>query len=143
MATLLKAKNQTVKTYAHMDRFYLLENTVDLSGVATGDVVEALALPAKCLVLEVFTEVVTETGLVSTASVGDGVTPAGWGAATSVNFNAAVATRLKSAGTDAYAVANGKYYGVADTVDLTVSVTGGPITSGSVKVFAILVDLGF
>lgn len=140
MSTVAKATNQVVKGMKGADKFFILENVVDLAGVATGDVVQCLAIGAKTLVQNVFVEVLTPTGLTSTATVGDGAGANSFDA--SMDLNAAAGTRTFGVGgTDAYVSADGKYYASADTIDLTCTITSGPIVAGKVKVIAICVDL--
>lgn len=115
---------------------YVVYNDVDLTDVATGDVVQCLDIPAKTFVFDVFVEV-TEvvTCGTTTATVGDGAGANSWDAET--DLNAAVATVTHGAsGTDAYAT-SGKYYTATDTIDLTCTVASGPVTLGKVRVFAI------
>lgn len=112
----------------------ILANTVDLTGIATGGVVQALDIPAGWMVTDVWCKVVTAMGLTATATVGDGDGANSWDA--SVNFNATAGTLTHSApGTDAYAT-TGKIYAAADTIDLTCTIAAGPATTGSMTVYA-------
>lgn len=140
MSTLDKTVGAGVTPASGLNKRYVMKQTIDLTAVATADVVQCLAIAAKTLVEAVFVEIVTPTGLTSTATVGDGDGASSWDA--SVNLNAAAATVTKGvSGTDAYALGPGKYYSAADTIDLTCTITNGPCTTGSIKVFAVCTDL--
>lgn len=148
MATLDKTIGTGVKPWMGMNKCYIMENIIDLAGVATGDVVQALAIGAKTLVMGVYTEVVTASNKVSTATVGDGAAAAAWDASIDLAATAGTMTGPSAAlseGTpNTYADANapgGKLYSAADTVDLTCTVTAGPIGSGKIRVMALCVDL--
>jgi hypothetical protein len=98
----------------------LLEGA-DITVTADGSTA-ALSIPANTLVLQVFTETVTDAGETCTADIGDGTTSDGWDAA--VDLNTTAGTRASSVlGTDAYAV--GKLYSAADTIDADVTLLGG------------------
>jgi len=139
MGTVDKTVGAGVKPAFGGKRVYVIENTIDLAAVATGDVVQCLDIKAKQFVFDVFVEVITATGLTSTATVGDGSAADGWDASTNLNATAATVTHGAS-GTDAYAT-SGKYYSAADSIDLTCTITAGPVVTGSVKVMAIVADL--
>lgn len=141
MATLDKTGG-VIASVPHngLNKFYTIEREVDLAGVATGDVLEAIKVKAGTLVLNVCTKIVTPSDKVTTANVGDGAAAAGFDAA--INLAAAADTRTKgTAAVDAYVTDDGKLYSAADTIDLTVTVTAGPIGSGKVLVQALCVDL--
>lgn len=121
--------------WSGVNKFYVSSNVVDLTGVATGDVVQCLDIPADTFVFDVFVEVITATGLTSTATVGDGAGANSWDAETNLNAAAGTVTHGAS-GTDAYAT-SGKYYSAADAVDLTCTITSGPCTTGSIRVVAL------
>lgn len=90
-----------------------LSNTFDASrlALAAADVVEVLAVPAGTFVHKVFMEVVgAEDG---TINVGDGADPDGYIVAGST---ATAGARSMGAG----ALASGKFYADADTIDITV-----------------------
>ena len=90
------------------------ENILDFSeiNVASGDVVNAIKLPAGAVVTEVRIEVDTAEGGAVTLDVGDAVDPNGWVAA--ANGNSAAGVLI---GAGAFAT-NGKRYAVEDTIDL-------------------------
>ena len=90
-----------------------------LYNAASADVVQALKIGANETILEVDTRVITAEGPTCTASVGDGSGAASWDASVDLNGAANVCTR-SAVGTDAYAT-TGKFYSVADTIDLTMS----------------------
>jgi hypothetical protein len=139
MATILKATNQPVKNLKGADKFFVLENLVDLALVATGDVVQALLIAAGTKVLDVIVKVVTPCGLVATATVGDGTSAAGFDASTNLNATAGTLTNGLG-GTDALMTAGGKLYTADDTIDLTCTIAAGPIVAGKVLVKALCVD---
>lgn len=122
-----------------VDKVYVIENTCSLVGVATGEVLQCLDIKAKQFVFDVFVEIVTACGLTATATVGDADGANSWDASTNLNATAGTVTHGAS-GTDAYAT-SGKYYSAADSIDLTCTITSGPCTAGSFKIFAIVADL--
>jgi hypothetical protein len=140
MATLAKYNSQTAIPASGLNKVFLIENTVNLAAVATGDVVQALRVAADTYVQQVFVEVVTASGLTSTATVGDGDDADGYDASTNLNATAGTIT-YGAGGTDAYLTANGKLYTAADTIDLTCTITSGPIVAGSIKIRALCVDV--
>ena len=90
----------------------------DTTNVAASDVVQAIKIPANALVTRVSVIVRTAEGGTCTATVGDGTDADGWDV--SSNFNAAANTvTVSTVGTDALAV--GKFYASADTIDFTMS----------------------
>lgn len=140
MATLDKTVGAGAFKAMNLNKIILLRQDIDLTGVATGDVVQCLSVAAKTLVINVIVEVITPTGLTSTATVGDGAGANSWDAST--NLNAAAGTMTYGvSGTDTYALPPGKIYTAADTIDLTCTITSGPCTTGKVRVTAICVDL--
>lgn len=140
MATLDKTGGNSAQPWDGLRRDYVMEQVIDLAGVATGDVVQALSIPAGTLVKNVFTKIITPSDKVTTANLGDGDAAAGFDAA--INLAAAVGTRTKgTGGVDAFVTDDGKLYSVADTIDLTVTVTAGPIGAGKVLVSADCVRL--
>jgi hypothetical protein len=86
-----------------------------------------------------FRVVTPETCGVCTATMGDGDGANSWDA--SVSFGTGVtagAISASAAGTDAYCT-TGKLY-TADTIDITITVAGGPCVSGVVEVMALCVQ---
>ncbi len=101
------------------NRVMVAHNKLDFSAtpVCSGDIVEAIKIPAGAKVMEVHTTVKTAEGSACTATVGDATDSSGWDA--SVDLNAAVGAGTRSLqGTDDDAT-EGKYYATADTIDLT------------------------
>lgn len=140
MATVDKTVGSGSVPARGLDKCYLMSQEIDLTAIATGDVVQCLSIPAMTLVVNVFVEVITATGLTSTATVGDADGANSWDASTNLNATAGTTTYGIS-GTDAYALPPGKLYTAADTIDLTCTITSGPCTTGKVKVTAICVNL--
>lgn len=111
-----------------------MQNVFDASrrNLAAGDVVEVLAVPAGCYVHKVFVEVLDgEAG--QTINVGDGADPDGYVAA----GDASTAGYLVGGG----ALASGKLYTEADTIDIEVPATMA-YTSLRVRVVAMVTALG-
>lgn len=99
----------------------LIENILDFSSngpgsVLAADVVQALKVPADCLVTHVQVTVLHAEGATCTATVGDTDSAAAWDASTDLNATAGTVT-YSAAGTDAYAT-GGKIYQADDTIDL-------------------------
>lgn len=94
------------------------QNVLDFAArpVAQNDVVQALKIPAGAYVTRVIVRVDTAEGDTCTVDVGDGDDPNGFDDAVSLNATAGSVT-TSTAGTDAYA--EGRGYGSADTIDLT------------------------
>ena len=119
MATITKFTDSTQKHEILPGYSGYLFNVIDfgLQAVAQNDVVQALKVPANCLIKNVRTVVATAEGAICTSQVGDGDGATGWDA--SVNLNAAANTATAGAsGTDAN-VTTGKFYAADDTIDLT------------------------
>lgn len=137
MGTTNKTLSQTVPSAVDRDNIKAFRNRVSLVGLATGEVVQCLSIPAGMLVLNVMTRVITpETCGAITAVVGDGDGANSWDA--SANLAAAAGTVYAGVGgTDAY-VTTGKLY-AADTIDITITVANGPCVAGVVEVMAICV----
>ena len=140
MGTLDKTGGNSAKPHSGLGKAYVMKKSINLAAVATGDVVQCLSIPAKTLVMNVMCEVITATGLTSTATVGDGSGANSFDA--SVDLNAAAGTLTVGAGgTDAYVTTGGKLYSAADTIDLTCTITSGPVVTGVVEVSAICMDM--
>ena len=123
------------------NKFFVMENIVDLGadGTATGEVIQALSIPAGTSVLNVHVEVIEQMALTATATVGDGAGAADWDAST--DLDGAVGTITEGiSGTDAYAL-TGKTYAAADTIDLTCTIAAGPAALGKYKVTALCVKI--
>jgi len=107
------------------------ENRISLAvnpSVAS-DVVQALKIPAGAFVTRVGVLVITAEGGGLTATVGDGTAAAGWKDAVDLNdatggaHSGPMYTNDLDSGTDS--LGEGKYYGSADTIDLTMSAAAG------------------
>jgi len=102
------------------------------SALAALDVVEVLTIPAKCIVMAAgITPIAVANSTTLTLDLGDG---------TDVDRNVD--------GFDAKATTDGvpimtveKYYPTADTLDLTYATLTGTLTTGSVRVWAIVIDI--
>jgi len=113
--------NQTVK----------IEKVIDLSlsNSVASDVIQALKVAAGTFVKRVGVLVITEEGGTLTATVGDGDAAAGYDAAVDLNSDTGgiqsgpMYMGDLDSGTDAYG--EGRYYGSADTIDLTMSANAG------------------
>lgn len=139
MATLAVAG--TAANWRANDSAKILINKIDLTGVATGDVLQAIYVPAGTYVRNVFVKVDTPTGLTSTATVGHGGAASSWDAEVDLNATADTIT-FGINGTDTFVLNDGgKYYSAADTIDLTCTITSGPCTTGQITVWADCVDL--
>ena len=91
------------------------------TALTSGDVLEALPLPAKSLVLAVGLDVTTAEGGTLTVDVGDGTTADGYLDGVNANTVASYASALALAeGTPNTVVGYGagKYYSAADTIDV-------------------------
>lgn len=91
------------------------------TALTSGDVLEALPLPAKSLVLAVGLDVTTAEGGTLTVDVGDGTTADGYLDGVNANTVASYASALALAeGTPNTIVGYGagKYYAAADTIDV-------------------------
>lgn len=139
MATLDKTGGASVKAAQPWDgsnRDFVIEKEIDLAAVATGDVLQCIKVEDGIMVHQVLTKIITPADKVTTADVGDGVDPNGFD--DQIDLAAAKGTRTKGlGGTDAFVSADGKLYAGDDTIDLTVTVTSGPITVGKVLVQAL------
>lgn len=105
----------------------VVENELDFS-VTTGpaaDTIQALKIPAKAFVTDVWLEVVTAEGSAGNTDVGDGDTVDGWDV--DVNINSAAIVKGDGA------FVGGKYYATADTIDLTPSIE---LDTAVIRIFA-------
>jgi len=84
-----------------------------LNPCISGDVVQALDIPAGAFVTAVVTNVITADA--NTVDVGDATDPNGWDASIDTSSTGVIL------GNGAYASAGGKYYASADTIDLTIT----------------------
>jgi hypothetical protein len=113
----------------------VFENTFDATrrNLAAADVVELINIPAGTLVQKVFVQVVSGEAA-QTLNVGDGADPDGYVAAADVSTSG---TRVMGAG----ALAAGKFYAAADTIDIEVPATKAYATL-RVRVVAVCVCMG-
>lgn len=140
MAILDKTGGNSEFPWVGREKRHVVTQEIDLAGVATADVVQALKVPAKSHVENFIVEIVTPTVLTVTALVGDGADPNGFDNA--IDLNASAGTRTKGiGGTDAFITAGGKFYDSADTIDLTLTVASGPIVTGKIRVTMLINDL--
>ena len=103
------------------------------AALADGDVLEALALPAQCLVLAVGVEFDGEGDAGLTAAIGDDGDTAGFVAATAAD---AASNKCSVGGGAAFAA--GKYYDAANTIDVLLA--GAVPLTGNIRVWAKVVD---
>lgn len=136
MGTTNKTGSQTVPGWEDVDNVFCVRQRVDITALATGEVVQCISIPAGTYVMQVMTKVITaEASGVCTATVGDGDGANSWDA--SVNFAATAGTITCSAPeTDTYAT-TGKLYSTADTIDVTLTIASGPATSGVFDIMAL------
>lgn len=112
------------------------------TALAASDVLEVIPVPAGTVVMNVGMEVTTVAGVTSTIAIGDGVTPAGYLAATSANatgYSGGVPVVSGTPGVFNPAFSGGKLYSAADTIDVTIG-TAVP-AAAVVRVFAVLIDV--
>ena len=136
-------------------RVYMAKKTFNVAdtgtfastGIATGDVLQLIKVPADTSVLYVWFQVVTILSGVgataATCTLGDGDSANGWDA--SINLMTAAWYRPVS-GTDAYAqndsatYGNGRHYTAEDTIDATVT-TDATLTAGVFEIHAMCIDI--
>jgi len=123
---------------------YLVERTFDVadwvtakgSALASGDVIQAMDIPAETYVLAAGVEVLT--ALNGTTPTGD----LGYGGAVDVFADGGdlATTGYLALGTNGKASASAKFFTAADTLDLKLAFSGN-VTSGVVRIFAIMCDV--
>lgn len=117
---------------------YFVEVVVSAAdqSIATGDVAQVIQVPAESIVLFAGVEVLTASNKVCTASLGDGNDDNEWvsGADMATTGHKTIIT----SGTTAYVPT---MYTSADTLDLTFTVTSGPMTVGIFRVYALIMDI--
>ena len=92
-----------------------------LTALAGGDILTALHIPAKTMVLEVGLDVTTAEGGTLTIDVGDGTDPDGYLDGVAGNAVGSFSTSLvltEAAPNTVLGLSNGKYYAAADTIDI-------------------------
>jgi hypothetical protein len=91
------------------------------TALTSGDVLQALRLPAKTYVLAAGIDVTTAEGATQTVDLGDGSDPDGFLDGVNANAVASYATSLvltEAAPNTVTGYSNGKYYSAADTIDV-------------------------
>lgn len=104
------------------------------TALAGGDVIEAMPLPAKSSVLAVGLDVTTAEGATLTVDVGDGTDPDGYLDGVDGNAVASYATLDGATG-----YATGRYYGSADTLDVTIV---NAADTAVMRLWAVVADCG-
>lgn len=146
--TVTSGVPEAVVPYNGLNKFYVIKNTIDLTGGAmtAGDIYQSLAIPANTLVLTVSMRIDTPAvGTTCTIDIGETDDSAvSWD--DGVNGKAAAATYTHAlVGTDAGASTTvspgGKFYGTAQTIDVLMqaitAITAGP----KYTLFALCVDM--
>ncbi len=110
------------------------------AAIGAGDGLEAIAIPAKSLVLAVGADVVTAEGGTLTLDVGDATDPDGW--LDGVNANTIASYCSAAALTEGtpntfVGYGAGKYYSAADTIDV---ITVNAADAAVVRVWALVAD---
>ena len=128
----------------------VIETEVDFADVLASkgaaleasDVVQAIAVPAGTIVMGVGLEVVTAADSTTlTLDVGDGTDADGYvdgadGKTVGMNYRVHTLNAGATVGLTA-----GKAYTASDTIDITMATLTGTLTTGVVRVFAIVADL--
>ena len=133
MATVSKVTGSTSGHPSTRRKPYYVENTIDnsLFDPASGDVIQALNIPAETMILNAGLEVLTAASSSVTFDLGDGGDPDRYvdGDTNAVGHAAPVA----------HASNSGHVYGTADTLDVTV--LSAADTAGKIRVYAIMCDV--
>lgn len=111
------------------------------AAVASGDVIEAIPLPAKSFVLAVGYDVTTAEGASATFDLGDGSDTDGYLNDISLNSVASGAMALALTEGTPNTIAgysNGKYYSAADTIDVLVN--SASVDAAKVRIWALVMD---
>jgi len=114
------------------------------TALTSGDVLEVLRIPAKTQVLAVGVDVTTAEGGTLTLDVGDGTDPDGFldgvNANTVAGYSSTTVTIVEGTpNTISPALGFGKYYGAADTIDVT---TVNAADAAVMTVWAIVANVG-
>ena len=143
MATLTTFLAPTTGTGNPSRKPYMIENTVDLTASAidcsSGDIVQALTIPASHVILwagfQVTESATMNTGTNATATLGTAVDPNEY----------VTAFDIDGAADGAYApsatVAGDVVITSADTLDVTLAGSGASFTAGTLRVYAVLMDV--
>lgn len=123
---------------AHRRSPYLVEVVVSAAdqSIATGDVVQCINVPAETIVLFAGVEVLTVSNKVCTADLGTSDDDDEW--CNDVDMAATGHKTILTSGTTAYVPTMETS---AETIDLTFTVTSGPMTVGIFRVYALMVDI--
>lgn len=124
-------KMEVVLDFAAITAARLAAGATALTG---GDVIEAMPLPAKSSVLAVGLDVTTAEGATLTVDVGDGTDPDGYLDGVDGNAVASYATLDGATG-----YATGRYYGSADTLDVTIV---NAADTAVMRLWAVVADCG-
>lgn len=123
-SAIAKLSNDVVKAEVLVDL-----TLAALAGAVTTDVIQCIKVPENAIVTKVgWYTVVADT--TAQATIGDATTANGWDAA--ADFTTIGNNGFSLEGTDTYAL--GKFYTVADTIDITLSADSAEI--GKIMVFA-------
>lgn len=110
------------------------------TALANGDIIEAIPLPAKSLVMRVGLDVTTAEGGTLTIDVGDGSDTDGYLDGVNANTVASYCSALaltEGAPNTITGYSNGKYYSAADTIDV---LTVNAADTAVVRLWALVVD---
>ena len=133
MATVSKVTGSTSGHPSTRRKPYYVENTIDnsLFDPSSGDVIQALNIPAETCIINAGLEVLTAASSSVTFDLGDGDDPDRYvdGDTNAVGHAAPVA----------HASNSGHVYGTADTLDVTV--LSAADTAGKIRVYAIMCDV--
>ena len=133
MATVSKVTGSTSGHPSTRRKPYFVENTIDnsLFDPSSGDVIQALNIPAETCILNAGLEVLTAASSSVTFDLGDGDDADRYvdGDTNAVGHAAPVA----------HASNSGHVYGTADTLDVTV--LSAADTAGKIRVYAIMCDV--
>jgi hypothetical protein len=124
---------------------YYVENVIDFADhtvdCSSGDVVQAITIPANTMIVAAGAEIVsactiTSTGADENATLGTDLDADKFVAVLDLDAGTAGTYGATVTGTGGFEV-----HGTANTLDLTLSGTGTDITAGKVRVFAVLMDI--
>lgn len=111
------------------------------TALTSTDVVQALPIPAKTLVLRVGLDVTTAEGATLTIDVGDGADTDGWLDGVDANTAASYCSALtlgEATPNTITGFSGGKYYSAADTIDVLINNSG--IDTAVMRLWALVVD---
>lgn len=115
------------------------------SALAASDVIQALQIPANTFVMAAGIEVVTAADSTAlTLDLGDGSDADGFvdgDDGKTTGYNVRTLTLTEGTPNTVTGYSSGKFYSAADTLDVTFATLTGTLTSGVIRVFAIVCDL--